>query len=467
MAVAMLLQPAWMRGLGQWTTAAVGWIGLPVLWLASGLLVLAAVLIFSPAGSYRLGSKAERPAFSRLAWLAMLFAAGMGSGLVFWGVAEPISHLAAFPADQLQPGRALAITWYHWGFHAWAIYAFAGLTVAWFGFRLGHRSTTGAPIQALTASLLGARGNHALGRGADFLAMLAVVFGVAGSLANGVHLLGTGLGNQGLGMRLAALGLLMICFLISALTGLHRGIRVLSLVNVGLALVLAGFLLLVSDGQAVLQHGLAGAGDFLRSLPAWSVQLIDNPANGDWARDWTLIYLLWWIAWTPFVGVFIARISRGRTVREFLLGVILVPSVVSILWFTILGGGALGFDEASGGQLGTAVQQDYTQALFSWLGALPLAEFTPWLVMLLLFVFLITSADSAAYVLGMLAERGRQQPAIRSRISWGLLTALAAAGLLVHDDVDLNKSVAIAGALPFAVILLIQVISLLRSLFRD
>lgn len=450
-------------------------VGVVFLWIASAMLLLALALGLSPVGRLRLGPEDEPPAFSRIAWLAMLFAAGMGSGLVFWGVAEPLSHAAANPLARSGTAAvdqaALALSFLHWGLHAWAIYAIAGLVVAWFAFRLQRPAAVSAPIVHLLERRLSATPLRHIADGADLLAILAVVFGVAGTLANGIILLTsgaeatTGAGGGGY-VRFALLILLTLCFLASAMSGLHQGIRWLSLFNLGLALLLAITLAWAGPTLDMLQTGAAATLQYLTELLHWSSALIPVEGRPAWARDWTVIYLIWWIAWTPFVGVFIARISRGRRIREYLAGVILVPTIVSILWFSIFGGGALSFAHQQPGLLEAALAGDYTRPLFVWLGHLPLAELTRWAAIILLFVFLVTSADSAAYVLGMLARGGQPDPPAGQKVRWGLLTAVIAAALLIRNDVDINKAVAILGAIPFTLILLLQTIALLAALRR-
>lgn len=442
--------------IGGWTRTVLDGAGSLFLWLATGLLLLAAALALGPAGRYRLGARDEAPEFGRLAWLAMLFAAGMGSGLVFWGVAEPLTHAQSLGSAS----RAMALTWFHWGLHAWAIYALAALAIAWFTYRRGRPELPSAAL------------GHPAGRAADLLAIVAVSLGVAGALANSVILLHTGIGAAaGHALPTGAthawiLAALSLAFLASASSGLRHGIRWLSTLNVAIAAALLLALAVLGPTSAMLKIGADALGEWLTGLPRWSVARVEVPGDPAWAREWTLIYLVWWIAWTPFVGLFIARISRGRSLREFIAGVVLVPTVFSMLWFAVLGGGALGHDAATGGALGEALQRHYTEPLFTWLAALPAGAVLAWTACALLFVFMITSADSAAYVLGMLAGGGHEHPPLRSRLAWGLLLSALTAGLLMVNDVDVNKSVAIAGAIPFAVVLVLQVIALLRDLRR-
>lgn len=437
------------------------------LWTATAMLLAAMVLIVSPWGRLRLGKEDERPEFDTLSWLAMLFAAGMGSGLVFWGVAEPLTHARSQPLGPGTPS-ALAVTYFHWGLHAWAIYAISGLIVAWFGFRKDAPMTVSAPMAELLPHHPRIAGS--LGQGAVLLAILAVLFGVAGTLANGVSLLRTGLDAIGLPgsfhrwVQVALLALLSVSFLASARSGLRQSIRWLSVANLALAIVLLIGLAWQLSPADVVSMMVSGTLEYLRSLPSLSFTMLEVNGSRDWSRGWTIIYLIWWIAWTPFVGIFIARISKGRTIRGFLIGVIVAPMALSLLWFAVFGGGAISFDAANNGLLQEALSVHYTLPLFTWLDSLSGGLALQTACVILLFIFLVTSADSAAYVLGMLSADGNPEPSNRSKLTWGMLMVVIAGGLLVGDDVDVNKAVAIIGAIPFTVVLWLHLMALIRSL---
>jgi len=479
----VLLFPEWFTNtIGSATSQAMLWLDSAILWFATAMLLLCLVLGAGPWGRLRLGAEHETPEFSTASWLAMLFAAGMGSGLVFWGVAEPLTHFANPPPGTndatARQSMAFAATFFHWGLHAWAIYAIAGLAIAWFTYRQGAAESPSGVLQQGLSGLLPAGLLKALGGLADTLAILAVVFGVAAALANGTILLHEGLGQaSGRTLPQAAAYVIILLsmglvFLLSAMSGLRRGIRWLSSGNLLLALLLMCLVFVSSDQNAILQDLWQGIGQYLRILPEWSLQPQELDGSRSWSHGWTITYLLWWIAWAPFVGVFIARISRGRSVRAYLLGVLAVPVLFSICWFAVLGGAALAWNAEHQGNLLELVQADYTAPLFAWLGKLPaewarLGSVMIWMACLLLFVFLVTSADSAAYVLGMLSEQGNPYPTQRSTLLWGGLTVVLAAGLLARDSADVNKTVAIAGAIPYAFLLLLQVLALIRSLLAE
>lgn len=481
--ISLLLFPERVsHAIGTATSAAMLWLDTPILWFTTAMLLLCLLLAAGPWGKLRLGAAGEQPEFGTASWLAMLFAAGMGSGLVFWGVSEPLMHLVNPPpglrTESSGQAMAFAATYFHWGLHAWAIYAIAGLAIAWFSYRHGAAESPSGALRTGLHGLLPVSLLQKLGELADILAIVAVVFGVAAALANGTLLLHEGLDkasdlNSG---RSAVYGIILlamaVAFLASAVSGLRRGIRWLSSGNMLLAGLLMLLVFLNADQGAILQALRQGSAQYLKILGSWSVQV--QAAEGDraWAHGWTITYLLWWIAWAPFVGVFIARISRGRSVRSFLLGVLGVPVLFSLIWFAILGGGAMAWDAEHQSQLARLVLVDYTAPLFAWFGGFPphtadLGVLMIWMVCLLLFIFLVTSADSAAYVLGMLGSGGNPNPARSAILMWGGLTVLLAAGLLALGSADVNKAVAIVGAIPYAILLALQVLALLRSLCAE
>ncbi len=400
----------------------------------------------------------------------MLFSAGIGSGLLFWGVAEPVMHYAHPPiGDAATPAsarQALLLTNFHWGFHAWSVYGIAALVLAWFGFREGTPYLAGAPIRKAFSG----RWTAPVGYLADLVAVVAVVFGVAGALAMGTKQLQAGLNaTSGLSATdpLVGVGLLALAtaaYLTSATTSVDKGIKLLSNLNITLAIGLMLFIL-AAGPTAFLLRGFANAlGDYLSSLPSLTLQLYSFEGVEGWVRGWTLTYFVWWIAWAPFVGIFIARISRGRTVREFVLGVVIAPSVVSVLWFAVFGGMGL-FEETLGdGQIVRMVDANVTTALFSLFDRLPLPQVLSGVAVVLIFIFLVTSADSATFVLGMLTSDGSYEPPTARKLLWGAALSGLAAGLLLTDSVRAIQALSIVGAIPFTFILILQVGAFLRAL---
>jgi glycine betaine transporter len=460
--------------IGAATAWFIRFMGLPILWMSTLLLVLCMVLVVGPWGGIRLGSENEQPEFSTFSWLSMLFGAGMGSGLMFWGVAEPLTHFSSPPVAGQTPAlqyiTAMAVTYFHWGWHAWAIYAISGLVVAWFSYRFAAPEVPSGALRVGFDGWLRPSWIEALGATTNVVAIAAVVFGMAGALANGTILVYQGLGKaSGLELPVAAsyaliLGAMGIAFLASANSGIQRGILWLSNGNIVLAVLLLVLVLWQMDATIVPAVLWDGFLRYVEILPEWSVRQAVVHDSLEWSGGWTITYLLWWIAWTPFVGIFIARISRGRTIRGYILGVVVVPTVFSMVWFAVMGGGAFAYDLNHGGVLLQSVSRDYTEPLFLWFSAM--GSWGPalsYLACVLLFIFLVTGADSASYVMGMLSRDGDPNPPMRHKMVWGGTTVLLAGGLLARQSADVNKAVAIAGAIPYAFLLLLQLVAWTRS----
>lgn len=391
-----------------------------------GFLVFCLFLAFSKYGKIRLGRDTDRPEYSSRSWFAMLFSAGMGIGLVFWGVAEPVSHYMDPPMEEASQTPAAArlamrFSFFHWGLHAWAIYTVIGLAIAYFNFRKGYSGL----ISSTFYPLLGERVRGPLGKAIDILAIIATIFGVATSLGLGTlqingglaHL--TGLDNN-FGVQLTIIVVVTVLYLISATTGLDKGIRILSNLNISVAAVLLLFVLFAGPTSFIFDVFTTTLGSYLQNLVQMSLRLTPFSA-GSWIKSWTLFYWAWWIAWAPFVGMFIARVSRGRTIKEFVLGVLLVPSVFGFLWFAVFGGTALNLEIFHQANITEAVERDITSALFITLQQLPLGVVLAGIATLLIITFFVTSADSATFVLGMLSSKGTLNPSTRVKLVWGLL----------------------------------------------
>lgn len=458
------------------TRAAVGFTNFSIsgatwfwLLLCTGFLVLAAYLALGPYAHVRLGRDDEEPEFSTASWIAMLFAGGMGAGLLFWGVAEPITHFANPP---VQPGgtpeaarEAMVITNLHWGFHAWSIYGVCALVLAYFGFRKGEPTLISTPIHH---ALPGQTGKRA-GRAADVLGVVAVVFGLAGSLSMGVLQLRAGLDTVFYipPTHLTSLGILAVllgCYMLSASTGVDRGIRILSNVNVTLAIGLVLFILLFGPTRFILQTFIDTLGSYPSQLLERSFRLYPYEGRETWSVTWTLTYLIWWLAWGPFVGVFIARISRGRTIREFCLGVILAPTLFSLFWFSVFGGAAFYIELFGAGGLSELVSADVSEALFAFFGFFSIGDLLSVLALVLIFIFLVTSADSGTFVLSMMTSRGDLNPQVGVKFVWGIIIAAITASTLFSGSVAVARSMAALGAIPFTAVLLLQVVGFLREL---
>ncbi|HSH42073.1 MAG TPA: BCCT family transporter [Arenicellales bacterium] len=465
-------------GLADWAGRVTGTAFRALDWLymllVTGFLVLAVWLAAGRYGLVRLGHDDERPEFSRASWMSMLFAAGMGVGLLFWGVAEPVLHFDGAPGPS--PGtreaarHALTVTLFHWGFHAWAIYGMAALALAYFVFRRGKGYQPGA---ALREELRG-RWVPAAAYLANVTAVIAIALGVAGSIAMGVFQLQRGLfvvtelDPYALNVSITILGVLVAVYCLPLVMPLDKGVKWLSNANMLLAVAVLFFLLLAGPTAFLMRGFVTAFGDYLTGLTAMSFQLFtfqDTDVAG-WFQGWTLTYFFWWIAWAPFVGVFIARISRGRTIREFIVGVVLVPTVFSILWFAVFGGFGL-YEEMNGlGGVVAMVHHDVSIALFTLLERLPFANLLNATAMVLAFIFLVTSVVSAAYVLGLLSGPG-DEPSWRSKLAWGMVLGALGAAMIVAGDIQAVRALSVIGALPFAAVMVLQVVALLRALRED
>jgi glycine betaine transporter len=346
----------------------------------------------------------------------------------------------------------------------------AALVLAYFAFRYQAPYLPGAPIRAVFGER---RWAEPVARLADTVAVLAVAFGVAGSIGMGIFQLHTGLHvlwGVPLPSRLWSAGILValvIAYITSASTSLDKGIRILSNVNVALAIALLLFVLAAGPTPHLLRGFVTSLGEYTASLVSLSLRLYPYDRGRSWLEGWTLTYFVWWIAWAPFVGVFIARISRGRTIREFLAGVLLVPSLLSILWFAVFGGTGLAEERYGQGGIAALVREDVSVALFSLFDRLPLSWLLSGTAMVLVFVFLVTSVDSATYVLGMLTSRGSLDPPTSRKLGWGISLGLLGGALMLSGNVHVVRSVAVLGALPFTFVLLLQVAALICALRRE
>ncbi len=438
--------------------------------ICSFFIILCVALAISPWGRIRLGY--ERPEFSRIAWLAMLFAAGMGSGICFWGVAEPLVHTVAGPTalkaeSQEAINFAFAITHFHWGFHAWGIYAINALCLAFFAFNRGGKLLASTPFKTCLPKHLG----FYLGNLADILAILAIVFGVAGSLGMGSRQIGSGIkllflqNSSVASITLVVLFLMTVVYLFSASTTLNRGIKILSNLNLSIAILLMLFILAFGPTTYILKNLWSGTASYLQNLLPLSSALIKKDGNSDWSYSWTMTYLIWWVAWTPFVGIFIARISKGRTIREFMLGILLIPTIFSIVWFSVFGSSGIYLQKFTSMDLSQTVVNKPASILFEVLTYFPWSKVVSIVAMLLLFIFLVTSADSASYVLGMMTSKGSLNPKKRKKILWGIIIAsMTTSAIFAGGDIHIMKAMAISGAIPFFIIMLLQTVLLLKEI---
>ncbi|MDM7957457.1 BCCT family transporter [Blastomonas sp.] len=434
----------------------------------AGFLFFVIYLLFSRHGDVRLGPDESEPEYSYVSWFAMLFSAGMGIGLVFFGVAEPIQHYAAPPTGEggtVDAARqAMVLTFLHWGVHAWAIYIVVGLALAYFSFRRGLPLALRSPLYPL----IGKRIYGPIGHAVDIFAVIGTMFGVATSLGLGVLQVNAGLDYLfdvpvSANNQLLLIAAITACATLSVFLGLDKGVKRLSELNIVLAVGLLGFVLVAGPTVLLLDAYLQNIGAYLDSLVQRTFRLYAYEPN-PWLGDWTLFYWGWWIAWSPFVGMFIARISRGRTIREFISGVLLVPVLFSFLWMTVFGNTAIALDMAGVAPIAETALANLPVALFETLAALPFGTITSFIATLLVITFFVTSADSGALVMDMITTGGAENPPVWQRIFWAVSAGTIAGVLLLAGGLQALQTAAIASALPFAVIMIFICFGLLRAL---
>ena len=431
-------------------------------------LIFVIFLMVSRYGDVKLGPDDSEPDYSYLSWFSMLFSAGMGIGLLFFGVAEPIQHYSkppVGPGSTVDSAReAMILTFFHWGVHAWAIYIVIGLALAYFAFRRGLPLT----LRSGLYPLIGRRINGPIGHAIDIFAVLGTMFGVATSLGFGVLQVNAGFSylfgipvNAAVqvGLIAAITGLATL----SAGTGLDKGVRRLSELNIILAVALLIFVLAAGSTVFLLQAYVQNIGAYLGAVVQRTFRMYAYEPN-TWLGDWTLFYWGWWISWSPFVGMFIARISRGRTIREFTTGVLLVPVLFTFLWMTVFGNTAIALDLSGTAPIVKAVAENMPVALFKMLEQLPFPLISSGIATLLIITFFVTSADSGALVIDMITSGAAPNPPVWQRIFWAVSAGVVAAVLLVAGGLKGLQTAALVSALPFAVVMLFICYGLLRAL---
>ena len=469
---------AWPDSFSTFASSSLNWVVENIGWLfilASTVFVFFIVSIaISKFGHIRLGKDNEKPEFSTPSWIAMMFAAGMGIGLMFYGVAEPLTfYRDGVPGHQpKEVGTAMASTMLHWTLHPWSLYAIVGLAIAYSTYRLGRKQL----ISAAFIPLIGARrAEGRLGKLIDALAIFATVFGTAASLGVGVLQISAGLEINGFNAIKGAplwIGLILVlgcAFLVSALSGVGKGIQYISNFNMVAAGLLALLVLVLGPTVVILNLIPTSIGSYLDSffeMASRSSASADGTA-GEWLSSWTIFYWAWWISWSPFVGMFIARISRGRTIREFVFTVVAVPSIVSAVWFSIFGGTAITHEQQGASIYGDGSAESQ---LFNLLESLPGGAITSAIAMILLATFFITSADSASTVMGTMSQFGRLTASRTVTAMWGIFTALIAIVLLVtggSDALSNLQNITILAASPFVIVILALMVSLVKGLSDD
>lgn len=434
----------------------------------AGFLIFVLFLMLSRYGDVKLGPDDSEPDYSYLSWFAMLFSAGMGIGLLFFGVAEPIQHYALPPIGEgrtIESARqAMVLTFFHWGLHGWAVYIVVGLALAYFAFRRGLPLT----LRSALYPVIGNRIHGPIGHAVDIFAVLGTMFGVATSLGFGVLQVNAGF-NYLFGLPISSTIQLVLLIVITGMAtmsvaaGLDKGVKRLSELNIVLAVALLAFVLVTGSTVFLLQAFVQNVGDYLGSLVQRTFRMYAYEPNS-WFGDWTLFYWGWWISWSPFVGMFIARISRGRTIREFVLGVLLVPSLFTFFWMTVFGNTAIQLDLTGTAAIAATAADNMPAALFETLGQLPLPTIASALATLLIITFFVTSADSGALVIDTITSGAAEHPPVWQRIFWAIAGGAVAAALLVSGGLEALRTAVTASALPFGVAMIFICYGLLRAL---
>ncbi|WP_288639628.1 BCCT family transporter [uncultured Comamonas sp.] len=441
----------------------------------TGFLVFLVLIAWSRYGDIRLGPDDAKPEFSFASWTAMLFAAGMGIGLMYFGVGEPLQHYLNPPTQEAgtpaAAREALTSTFFHWGFQAWAIYGVMGLVLAYFGFRYNLPLTMRSGLYPL----LQKRINGPIGHSVDAFALVGTIAGLATTLGYGALQLAAGLNlvtgwdTGTTAFRIAVIVVVVGLAGLSAASGLDKGVKRLSEVNLLITFALLGFVLLCGPTVFLLQAFSENIGNYLSSLVGMSLRTFTYEVAKDdgWFGGWTILYWAWWISWSPFVGMFIARISRGRTVREFIVGVLFIPTAFNLLWMTVFGNGAIWIDThvAQGALSATASNVD--ALLFRFFEYLPLAKAVSWIAVLLITLFFVTSADSGAYVVDAIASRGHPQSPVWQRLFWAVVLGVTAVVLLLAGGLKALQAMTLVTALPVAAIMVLLCIGLWRGMKAD
>lgn len=435
-------------------------------------LIFCLYLAFSDFGQIRIGGKEAKPEFSTTSWFAMLFSAGMGIGLLFWSIAEPISHFQSPPLGE--PGTveaaqtAMNVTYLHWGFHAWGIYALVGLALAYFTYSRKLPLT----MRSVFYSFFGERVNGWLGDTVDVLAVLATVFGLATSLGLGIKQVAAGLAHVFPAISNDITTQVLLIFIISTVAtvsvvmGIDKGVRFLSEWNMRVALLLLLAVIVLGPTVFILGAFVQNTGNYLGNFLEWSYWN-EAYSQRDWQGDWTIFYWGWWIAWSPFVGMFIARVSKGRSVREFILGVLIVPSLLTFLWISTFGSTAIREVLSGDPSITTAVSQDVSTALFVFLEQFPLPLVLSVIGIILIIGFFVTSADSGSLVIVSLTSGGKIDSPVGLRIFWAMAVGVIAAVLLIGGGLQALQTASIVTGLPFSIILLLMCLSLYQGLKEE
>lgn len=446
-----------------------------------GWFILGCVFIFflfcmylgiSKFGQVRLGDDNDRPEYNTATWIGMLFSASIGISLVFWGIAEPVSYYISPPVgegySEQAAKTAMQYVYLHWGVSAWACYALVGVSLAFFQFRKKLPSS----LSSVFYPLIGNKISGPVGKWIDVIVILSVVIGIATSLGFGTLQVNTGVNVLwDLPINISTQVIIIVAvtavYIASTISGLQGAIKHLSNLNMILAFALLGFVLLMGPTQAIFKILFQGVGDYVQNFVSMSFRT-EPYGDGSWIANWTLFYFGWWIAWAPLVGSFVARISKGRTIKEFMLGAVFIPALGSFVWFAVMGGSAIHIIQNLGEvALAQAVEADVTSALFKFLDYFPMSTLLSVLAMVLVMVFFVTSANSAVFVLGMISENGNPNPTSVTKVVWGVVIAGISIVLIMTGGLSGLQSALVATALPLSVLMLVMCYSTYKGLSED
>lgn len=449
----------------------VGWF---FILMVNGVLFFAVFLGFGKFGNIRIGGKNAKPDFSTTGWFSMLFSAGMGIGLLFWGVAEPVFHFnsnpfTANPTDKIAAAKeAMGITFLHWGVHAWALYAVVGAALAFFTFNKNLPLT----IRSIFHPLFGDKIHGPIGDIIDTLSVMATLFGLATSLGFGAQQVNAGLEylfgiNNNVTIQVIIIAVITVLAALSLVLGIDKGIRMLSEWNMRLALFLLIFVLLIGPTLFILKSFVQNMGHYIYEffeLSFWTNSYKGVGESNNWQNSWTIFYWAWWISWSPFVGIFIARISKGRTLKEFILGVMLVPTLLTFLWMSVFGGSAIYQELIGNSAITDAVNVNVATAIYYLLEQYPFTTFTSIVTIILVAGFFVTSSDSGSYVVDTLTSGGRHDAPKGQKIFWASMEGLIAIILLIGGGLVALQTATILTGLPFAIIIIVMCFSFYKSL---
>ena len=453
-----------------------GWFFIVVVNLA---LLMSIYLIFSKYGDIRLGYQTEEPEYNLLSWIGMLFSAGIGIGLLYWGTAEPLQHFMAPPIGEPETvaaaKQAMNISFLHYGLHVWAIYGMVALSLAYFHYRRGLPLA----IRSTLYPLIGKKIYGPWGHTVDTLAVFGTMFGVVTTLGLGVLQINAGLETlfgipNTITVQIILIVLITMLASLSLLMGLDKGIKRLSDINIFLTIVLLSFVIFLGPTQFIINSFVENIGNYIHQVIPLGLWTESYAGEENWQSSWTIFYWAWWISWSPFVGVFIARISRGRTIREFILGVLLIPITILFLWFTAFGGSAVHMELMAAADpslaspgLVEAVKADYGSAIFKLMEFYPFAKAATLLIIVMIVLWFVTSSDSASFVIDMLTSGGDANPPKIQRLFWAGTEGVIAAVLLAAGGLGALQAASIVSGFPFAIVILVMLYALLRGLSRD